>query len=150
MTGRLRIITVLLLIAASSAMADSPVRFTAVDVYIDAAEPMAAWQLEFSAIAGGMQVVGVENGESKAFDDAPYYAREAVENGRADRIVVADYSLVEQNELPSGRVRVTTLHLMLSGDEAPEFNTRLIVASSYQGKRITAEISFAVSGGSDQ
>ena len=150
MIGRLHVIVALLLLAASSAFADSPVRFTAVDVYIDAAEPMAAWQLEFSAVSGTMQVVGVENGESKAFDGAPYYDREAVENGRADRIVVADYTLLDQDELPSGRVRVTTLHLMLSGDEAPEFNTRLIVASSCQGKRIDAEISFEISGGSDQ
>ena len=150
MIGRLHVIAVLLLLAASPALADSPVRFTSVDVYIDAAEPMAAWQLEFSATTGAMQVVGVENGESTAFDGAPYYDREAVENGRADRIVVADYSLVDQDELPSGRVRVTTLHLMLSGDEVPEFNTRLIVASSYQGKRINAEISFEISDGSDQ
>jgi len=148
--GRLHVIVALLLLAASSAFADSPVRFTAVDVYIDAAEPMAAWQLEFSAVSGAMQVVGVENGESKAFDDAPYYDREAVENGRADRIVVADYSLVDQDELPSGRVRVTTLHLMLSGEKAPEFDTRLIVASSYQGKRINAEISFEISDGSEE
>ena len=150
MIGRLHVGVALLLLAASSAMADSPVRFTSVDVYIDATEPMAAWQLEFSATTGAMQIVGVENGESNAFDDAPYYDREAVENGRADHIVVADYPLVDQDELPSGRVRVTTLHLMLSGDAAPEFNTRLIVASSYQGKRIDAEISFEISGGSDQ
>jgi len=150
MIGRLHVIATLLLLAASSVMADSPVRFTAVDVYIDVAEPMAAWQLEFSAVSGVMQIVGVENGESKAFDGAPYYDREAVESGRADRIVVADYSLVDQDELPSGRVRVTTLHLMLSGDEAPEFDTRLIVASSYQGNRLDAEISIEVSAGSEQ
>ena len=150
MSGRLHVIAILLLLAASPALADSPIRFTSVDVYIDSAEPMAAWQLEFSAVSGVMQVVGVENGESTAFDGAPYYDREAVENGEADRIVVADYSLVDQDELPSGRVRVTTLHLMLSGDETPKFDTRLIVASSYQGKRINAEISIEVSGGSDQ
>jgi len=148
MNGRLRAIAVVLLLAASTAMADSPVRFTAVDVYIDAPEPMAAWQLEFSATTGVMQVVGVENGDSEAFDGAPYYDRDAVESGRADRIVVADYSLENEDELPSGRVRVTTLHLMVSGDEEPEFDTRLIVASSHDGKRISAEISIEISGGS--
>lgn len=144
----LRVIAVLMLLAASSAIADSPIRFASVDVYIDAAEPMAAWQLEFSAVTGSMQVVGVENGDSKAFDGAPYYDRDAVDNGRADRIVIADYSLEDEDELPSGRVRVTTLHLMLTGDEAPKFETRLIVASTYQGKRINAEISIEVSEGS--
>jgi len=146
--GRLRVIVALLLLAVSSAMADSPVRFASVDVYIDTTEPMAAWQLEFSAATGVMQIVGVENGDSEAFDGAPYYDRDAVENGRADRIVVADYSLEEQEELPNGRVRVTTLHLMLSGDEAPEFDTRLIVATSHDGVSINAEISIEISEGS--
>ncbi len=146
----LRVIALLMLFTASSALADAPIRFATVDVYIDAAEPMAAWQLEFFAVSGRMQVVGVENGDSTAFDGAPYYDREAVENGRADRIVVADYSLDDESELPRGRVRVTTLHLMLSGDAAPEFNTRLIVASTYQGKRMNAGISFEIAEGSKQ
>ena len=92
----LRVIALLMLFTASSALADAPIRFATVDVYIDAAEPMAAWQLEFFAVSGRMQVVGVENGDSTAFDGAPYYDREAVENGRADRIVVADYSLDDE------------------------------------------------------
>ena len=146
----LRVIALVMLFAASSALADAPIRFASVDVYIDAAEPMAAWQLEFFAVSGTMQVVGVENGDSKAFDGAPYYDRDAVENGRADRIVIADYSLDDESALPRGRVRVTTLHLMLSGDEAPEFNTRLIVASTYQGKRINAGISIEIAEGSKQ
>ena len=150
MIGRVRVIAALLLLATSSAYADAPIRFTSVDVYINAAEPMAAWQLEFSATSGAMKVVGVENGESNAFDGAPYYDRETVENGRADRIVVADYSLVDEDELPSGRVRVTTLHLMLTGEEATEFDTRLIVATNQNGTRINAEISFEVSDGSTQ
>lgn len=145
-----RIIVALLLLVAWPVMADLPIRFTAVDVYIDAAVPMAAWQLEFSATTGVMQVVGVENGDSKAFDGAPYYDRDAVESGRADRIVVADYSLENEDELPSGRVRVATLHLMVSGDEAPEFNTRLIVATSHKGTSIDAGISIEISEGSEQ
>lgn len=146
----LRIIAALILLAAMPAMADAPVRFASVDVYIDVAEPMAAWQLEFAATTGGMQVVGVENGDSKAFDRAPYYDRDAVETGRADRIVVADYSLENKNELPSGRVRVTTLHLMLSGTKTPEFDARLIVATSHLGTSIDAEISIEISEGSKQ
>jgi len=146
----LGVIALVMLFAASPALADEPIRFASVDVYIDAAEPMAAWQLEFFAVSGRMQVVGVENGDSTAFDGAPYYDRDAVENGRADRIVVADYSLDDESALPRGRVRVTTLHLVLSGDEAPKFNTRLIVASTYQGKRINAGISFEIAEGSKQ
>lgn len=146
-----RCLALLLLLVSSYAMADSPVRFTTVDVFVDSAEPLAAWQLEFAASAGVMQVVGVENGDSKAFHGSPYYDREAVEQGRADRIVVADYSLEDESELPRGRTRVTTLHLMLSGDRmAPQFDTRLIVATSYQGTRINAEINIEISDGSEQ
>ena len=140
----------LLLLATSQVIAETPLRFTSVDVFIDSAEPMAAWQLEFSASGVGMQVVGVENGDSQAFHNAPYYDREAVEQGRADRIIVADYSLENGPQLPQGRTRVTTLHLMLLGDNAPAFNTRLIVATSSQGTRIDAEISIEVSDGSEQ
>ena len=150
MIGYLRPIAALILFAALPAMADSPLRFATVDIYIDVTEPMAAWQLEFAATNGDMQVVGVENGDNKAFGEAPYYDRDAVNNGAADRIVVADYSLEDEGELPSGRVRVTTLHVMLSGTEAPEFESRLIVATSHQGKSIDAEISIEISEGSKQ
>ena len=150
MTRRLRYLLPILLLAASQVFFYVPVRFASVAVFIDSAEPLAAWQLELSASGGIMQVVGVENGESAAYHAVPYYDREAVEQGRADRIVVADYSLEDANKLPSGRVRVTTLHVMLTGGEMPEFDTRLVVASSYQGNRIDAEVSIEVSDGSGQ
>lgn len=145
-----RCLVLLLLLVTSQAIADVPVRFTSVDVFIDTVEPVAAWQLEFAASAGVIQVVGVENGDSKAFDNSPYYDREAVVQDRADRIVIADYSLDNERDLPNGRIRVTTLHLMLSGDEVPKFETRLIVATSYQGKRLDAEISIEISDGREQ
>jgi len=91
--------------------------------------------------------VGVENGDSTVFGEAPYYDREAVEQGRADRIIVADYSLEAEDALPTGRVRVTTLHLMWSTDESPAFDPRLVVATSREGTRIKARISIEVSDG---
>ncbi len=148
---RLRAIVVFaFLFAAASATADSEARFASVDVFIESAYPVAAWQFEFTPIGNDAQVVGVESGDSDAFNDAPYYDRDAVQQGRADRIVVADYSLADESELPSGRVRVTTLHLMLYGDDTPEFDTQLVVAASYQGTRINAEISIEFSAGSKQ
>ena len=150
MSNWLRFVAALMLLAALPALADSPIGFVTVDVYIDVGEPMAAWQLELAARTAGVRVVGVENGDSDAFDGAPYYDREAVEDGRSDRIVVADYSLADENELPKGRVRVTTLHVMVSGTEAPEFDTRLIVATSRRGASLDAEISAEVFEGSKQ
>ncbi len=112
--------------------------FTTVDVFVVANEPLAAWQFELSDATGAMTVVGVENGDSDAFRDAPYYDRDAVEAGSANRIVVADYSL-DLERLPTGRVRVATLHLMLDGN--PEFNIRLVNATAPDGRRLEAVIS---------
>lgn len=143
----LTIIVSLTLLAISAATSAAQVKFASVDVFIDTPEPMAAWQFEFATAAGAFQIVGVENGDSTVFGEAPYYDREAVEQGRADRIIVADYSLEAEDALPTGRVRVTTLHLMWSTDESPAFDPRLVVATSREGTRIKARISIEVSDG---
>lgn len=125
----------------SAAQHDESSRFAAVDIYLDSAEPVAAWQFEFSSRNGLMKIVGVENGESAAFQETPYYDREAVQLGTADKIVVADFTLADTNELPSGRIRVATLHLMLTGTDAPQFDLELVTAVMRDGRTIDASIS---------
>jgi len=125
-------------------------RFRAVDVYLDSVEPVAAWQFELGDHAGTMKIVGVEQGDSPAYARTPYYDREAVRLGEADRIVVADYSLADVVELPSGRVRVATVHLMLSGDDDADFNVFLVTATTYDGVVTDARISLDVRTGSEQ
>ncbi len=127
---------------------DEGIRFRAVDVFITSTEPLAAWQFELRDPLGRMQVVGVEQGDSAAFDRAPYYDRDAVELGRADRIVVADYSLAEESRLPRGRTRVATVHLMLRGE--PDLDLRLITATDGNGRVIDATISLEPTTGSEQ
>jgi len=68
-------------------------RFAVVDVYVDSTAPLAAWQFELRERHGEMQVVGVENGDSRAYTQAPYYDRAVVDRGAADRIIVASFSL---------------------------------------------------------
>ena len=138
------------LLLVNTAVASDEVRFVSVDIYLESAEPVAAWQFEFTAVSGSMQVVGVENGESPAFNDAPYYDREALQQGRADRIVVADYSLREPRDLPRGEFRVATLHLMLGKGAVPEFKTRLVVATTQLGSPISTAIRFELSSGSEK
>jgi hypothetical protein len=121
-----------------AAQPDGRPRFAAVDVYLDSAEPVAAWQFEFSSRSG--KIVGVENGESEAFGGTPYYDREAVQLGTADRIVVADFSLAGTSRLPSGRVRVATLHLVLDAASDPEFDVGLVTAVTRDGVTIDASI----------
>jgi hypothetical protein len=113
-------------------------RFVAVDVYLTSPEPVAAWQFELRS--DNATIVGVENGESRAFRDTPYYDREAVERGDAERIIVADYSLEEPRSLPSGRVRIATLHLLLADRGEPEFDLELVTAVTHDGEPIDAAI----------
>ena len=147
-TMRLTIILFAILLSPFAPAQD--VRFAAVDIYLDSAEPFAAWQFELSDRHGTMKVVGVEQGESTAFERVPYYDREAVRLGEADRIVVADYSLADSNELPSGRARIATIHLMLSGDDDADFNLQLVTATTYDGEAMDARISLDVRTGSEQ
>ena len=132
------------LVASCALMAqqgESAGRFAVVDVYVDSAEPLAAWQFELRERKGSMQVVGVENGESASYDTAPYYDRTAVERGAADRIVVASFSLRSAAELPIGRARVATVHVRLVGEEDPNYELRLVAAAAADGRPIDATIS---------
>ena len=116
-------------------------RFTVVDVYVESMEPLAAWQFELTERGGRMQVVGIEGGESASFAEPPFYDRDAVEQGAADRIIVADFSLNSADELPSGRTRVARVHVRLSGEEQPDYELRLVAAGSTNGRSIDAEVS---------
>jgi hypothetical protein len=139
----------LIAIAALPVLADDSIRFAAVDVLLDTEEPVAAWQFELSDQHGVMQVVGVEQGDSGAFARPPYYDREAVRLGRADRIVVADFSLADEADLPVGRVRIATIHLMMSGDDA-DLDLQLITATTGDGRVIDASVSLASRTGCEQ
>jgi len=133
----------------SAAQDKDNIRFAAVAIYLDSPEPVAAWQFELNERNGLMKVVGVENGESAAFAGTPYYDRESVQLGTADRIIVADFSLAEEDLLPSGRTRITTLHLMLTGAEDPAFVLNLVTATRHDGQVIDASISLVSVTGRD-
>ena len=122
----------------SAARLAADTRFATIDVYVDSPEPLAAWQFELREATGAMAVVGVENGESPAFAGTPHYDLDAVAQGRAERIIVADYSLGESATLPVGRTRVATVHVRLMGAQIPEFELQLIAAGNAAGQSIDA------------
>lgn len=124
--------------AESAARFAADVRFATIDVYVDSPEPLAAWQFELREATGAMAVVGVENGESAAFAGTPHYDLAAVAQGRAERIVVADYSLGESDTLPTGRTRIATVHVRLTGAQTPEFELQLVAAGNAAGQAIDA------------
>lgn len=145
----LRLAVMLIAVTASPFVFAQDVRFAAVDIYLDTPEPVAAWQFELGDRQGTMKVVGVEQGESPAFERVPYYDREAVRLGEADRIVVANYSLADVAALPTGRARIATIHLMLSGADDADFNLQLVTATTYDGEAMDARISLDVRTGSE-
>ena len=145
------LIVSLLVVFLSPAFAqDEDARFVAVNIYVDSAGPLAAWQFELSNRNGPMKVVGVEKGDSAAYVRTPYYDREAVRLGDADRIVVADYSLAEAADLPSGRTRIATVHLMIGDESAENLTLDLIAAATHSGQTAVASISYEAETGSEQ
>lgn len=127
-------------LAPSAADEASAVRFASIDVIVDSPEPLAAWQFELTDNNASMRVVGVENGESEAFADAPYFDLEAVAAGTAERIVVADFNAGSDAELPVGTTRIATVHVQYAVQSEPDFQLRLMAAGNAAGERIAAAI----------
>ena len=125
-------------------------QFGVVDVYVASDEPLAAWQFELSERDGRMQVVGVEGGDNQVFADAPYFDREAVEGGSADRVIVAAFSLASADTLPVGRTRVARIHVRLGGIAPPAYHLRLVNAGAPDGRPIDAAIAFESQAGRPQ
>ena len=44
------------------------------------------------------------------------------------------------NALPSGKVRIATIHVQITGDVEPEYDAKLTVAATVDGKPIDAEL----------
>lgn len=93
-------------------------KFLALPIVIDPkGKALAAYQFELTATPGsGVRVVGIENGEHPAFAEAPYYDAKALAAGEADRLIVADFSLLKADDLPQEKIRVATVMLRVPAD----------------------------------
>jgi len=110
------------------------IRFRAVDVYIDAREqPLAAYQVDFRVGKGAVKIVGIEGGESPAFQQPPYYDPKAIQK---ERVILAAFNTAKASQLPTGKTRVATLHLQISGSKRPEYILKLEAAANAQGDHI--------------
>ena len=124
-----------LLAAAADARAEEPARFQPVDIVVDTgARALGAYQIEIVVKSGDASIVGVEGGEPAAFKRAPYYDPKALAGGR---IVIAAYST--DDVLPSGRVRVATLHLREVGP-APEYQVKVLAAADGAGQPLSIAV----------
>ena len=129
---------ILSVIAVVPSQAQQPVpRFRPLQVYIDSGErPLAAYQVEIIVTSGNAEVVGVEGGNSPGFRAAPYYDPAALKGGR---IIIAAFTT--GSDLPSGKIRVATVHVQETGTGEPQYNAKLMVAAGADGKPITASVS---------
>lgn len=137
-------------LSAEQRVGNGGVRFGVVDIFVDAEEPFAAWQFELTEHRGQMTIVGIENGSSVAYSDAPFYDREAIRLGTADWVVVADFSLAPSASLPSGKTRIASIHVRLSGSAKPDYEVRLMALADASGQPVDAQISIEIPAGRKQ
>jgi len=122
--------------ALASKVIDAKVRFAPVHIYLDSGDrPLAAYQFELKATKGSIKIVGVEGGEHAAFKEAPYYDPAAL---MQDRIIIAAFNTGQ--DLPTGRTRIATIHLQITGDTQPQYKLEPIVAADADGQEIAAEL----------
>jgi hypothetical protein len=128
----------LLCLAAVVAQDQPPqTRFAAVDVVVDPkGQPLAAWQIEFTAEPGEISLVGVEAGEHPAYAARPPYYDPAALAGR--RIILADYSLAK--DLPNTPARVARVMLEIRGPQPPQYVAKVMAAADPSGKPIPATV----------
>ena len=116
-------------------LAQTGVRFAAVDVYIDSGEtPLAAFQFELNAGNADVKIVGVEGGEHPAFARPPYYDPKALHD--EGRIIIAAFNTGD--DLPTGQTRIARIHVRIIGEQQPEYGVELIVAASPAADEIDA------------
>jgi hypothetical protein len=111
-------------------------RFEAIGVYIDPhGKPLATYQCELTLDQPDCTLVGIQGGDHPAFSQPPYYDPHAL---MANRIILA--ALSTDSDLPTGKTRVATLMVRVSGTLEPKYVARLQVAASADARPMDAEI----------
>ncbi len=124
------------LVAQEERVQSNSTRFHAVDVFVDSnAQPLAAYQVEFSVRNSKTKIVGIEGGEHAAFSAPPFYDPKAIQH---ERVILAAFNTGEAAKLPVGKIRVATLHLQTTGTGTPKFNLKLETTASVEGREIRA------------
>jgi hypothetical protein len=125
--------------AFAQSTASNSIRFQPVEIFADSGtNTLAAYQLQFNVTSGNAKIVGIEGGEHPAFAEAPFYDPKAMQN---ERVILAAFSTQQADKLPTGKTRVATIHLQISGTDELKFETKLTTAANSGGKKIAATIS---------
>src|SRR2546429_4330200 len=119
---------------ANTTVEAAPSRFGTVDLFVDSAkQQLAAWEMEFKATTGQVEIVGIERGDNPDFQDPPYYDPAAL---KGNRIIVGAFDLAPQ--LSSGKIRVARLHLHISGGQKANYSLHLGGGGGREGKTVTS------------
>ena len=133
-----RLLLILLLFAMY--LPAQQVRFTAIDIYVDSnSTPLAAYQLEFHGEGNQVRIAGIEGGAHEAFKIPPFYDPKAMQQ---ERVILAAFNTAQAAQLPTGNIRVATVHLQYSGPQPPTFSLKLHTASDSNGKEISVKTTF--------
>jgi hypothetical protein len=123
--------------SVQSAPPGSTAGFKAFDVFVEAGESMlGAWQFEWTVQGGSAHIVGVEGGDG-VFARSPYHDPAALQGGR---ILIAAFAT--EGQLPRGRCRVATVHMMIEAGSEPTFAARLQSCADGEGRSIAAAITW--------
>lgn len=129
------------LTAQEPAVEERRAMFRALDIYLDSkGSPLAAYQVELAITNGAAKIVGIEGGEHAAFHEPPFYDPRAMQHGR---VIAAAFSTNAAAQLPSGRTRVATIHLQVTGSAEPQYELKLEAAADPDGKRILTQATCA-------
>lgn len=140
MTWMLAMLSLLLAQPASGAAPVNAKVFQTVDVVIDAGDqPLAAYQVDVRDVSGGgsVKIVGIEGGES-VFAQPPFYDPAAMQH---ERVILAAFSTQASDQLPTGPVRVATIHIERDANATPRWEAKLITAGNAAGDAIEAKAS---------
>ncbi len=106
-----------------------PLRFVTYELFVNPMDsPLAAWQVRFEDPTGAAKLVGVEGGDDASFRDAPFYDPKALQGGA---VVLAAFD--PEGAGPSTETLVARVHLVITGDQDPEFILTAEVVASPDG-----------------
>jgi hypothetical protein len=115
--------------------------FAVFDVFVDSgAEHLAAYQLKISDDKAAIKILSVEGGDHASFAQAPKFDEKAIQR---DVIKIAAFSLDPREKLPSGRVRVASLHVEIGPGLAPDWKAVVEAAGGVGGTKISAAVSIS-------
>ena len=113
------------------------IRFDAVHVFVDSGTvALAAYQLSLQAKTGNVRIVGIEGSDHHAFAKPPYYDPVAIQG---DRVIIGAFSTADVDSLPTGRTRIATIHVQITGGQA-EYEAELTVSAGVDGVAIPGRL----------